>query len=345
MILALALSNPVAATSHASSDFSGRAFNYLVVIVLENHGLSDIVGSADAPFINQLASTYGLASNYTAIDHPSLPNYLALVSGQDFFSWSRSDCGPGPGCNAGASQNIVDRLGDRGLSWKAYMEDYPSNCGTQCSPGNCFLGDSGLYAARHDPFVYFGDIANSTERCSHIVTANSSGNGPDDVLLSDLSSPSKASNLMWLTPNLCNDMHDCPISTGDSYLSNLVPKILSSDLFTHQKAALFITFDEGNAAYPKDYVYSVWAGPTVKKDFTSQENHSHYSFLSTLENVWHLHSLTSNDLSAPPMLEFFTSHPLLHHSNFERKESRDSDQNGVIGQPNHHESNSVDDSE
>ena len=308
LVLALALSNPVGAGSPSGRALANHPFNYVLVIVMENHGLRDIISNPAAPFMNELASTYALAMNYTAINHPSLPNYLALVSGQDFSSWSTSDCSPGPGCSASAAPNIVDTLENRGLTWKAYMEDYPFSCGSQCSPGNCFLGDRGTesYAARHDPFVYFDDIVNSSNRCSRIVPANSGGNGgPDDLLLADLASPSQASNFMWLTPNLCDDIHDCPVSAGDTYLSHLVPKILTSKLFTHQKAALFITFDEGDNPYPNDHVYSVWAGSGVRKDFESSNPYSHYSLLKTLEMVWKLPPLTSNDASATPMTEFF----------------------------------------
>src|SRR3989442_9273101 len=193
------------------------------------------------------------------------------------------------------------------------MEDYPSSCGSHCSPGDCFVGDTetGQYAARHDPFVYFDNIVNSTARCSRIVPANSGGKGgPDDLFLSDLASPSTASNLMWLTPNLCNDMHDCSVSSGDTYLSQVVPNILNSRLFTHQKAALFITFDEGNGYCPingssLDCVYALWAGPVSKTNFQSSNQYNHYSFLKTLETDWNLHPLTNNDRNATPMMEFF----------------------------------------
>jgi phosphatidylinositol-3-phosphatase len=366
LIVALAVSNPVAATQAFGHSDAGRPFNYVVVIVLENQGLGDIINSSIAPFMNQLASSYGLAVNYTAIAHPSLPNYLALLSGQDFTSWSTADCNPGPGCFAGNAANLVDRLETHGLTWKAYMEDYPSSCGSQCSSGGCFMGDKGTdaYAARHDPFVYFSDIVNSTTRCSNIVPANSGGQGgPDDLLLSDLSSPSTASNLMWLTPNLCDDMHDaCKgpsnqtdvgscgaasqcVPQGDSYLEHLVPKILSSNLFTHQKAALFITFDEGNGYCPlngssADCVYAVWAGPTVKTSFKSTSSFSHYSFLSTLETVWHLSPLTSNDAKATPMTTFFVVHHNHrehnhdhHRDHDEHLESKDGHGSGKRGSP------------
>ena len=312
LFVSLALGAPMN-VAHQSAPVN-HSFNYIVTILMENHDLSEIIGSSSAPFMNQLASSWSLATGYSAINHPSLPNYLSLISGQDFASWSTSDCPPGPGCNAGNAPNIVDRLDSRGLTWKAYMEDYPSSCTTRCSPGDCYLGDGGIsgrYAARHDPFVYFDDIVNSSARCSRIVPANSSGDvAPDDLFLADLQSPSTSSNFMWLTPNLCNDTHDCPVSTGDTYLSMLVPKILASKLFTHQKAALFIAYDEGNGdrQYPSDQVYAVWAGSVAKTGFTSSNQYTHYSYLRTIEMNWHLPPLTNNDKSATPMLEFFI-HP------------------------------------
>jgi phosphatidylinositol-3-phosphatase len=314
LLVSLVLGSPMN-VDLPSSGSDSHAFNYIVTIIMENHDLNEIIGSSQAPFLNQLASSGSLATGYSAVNHPSLPNYLALVSGQDFGSWSTSDCPAGPGCNAGNATNIVDSLEANGLTWKAYMEDYPATCTNNCSPGNCYLGDGGIsgrYVVRHDPFVYFSDIVNSSARCSRIVPANSGGNGaPDDLFLADLQSPSNSSNFMWLTPNVCNDMHDCSISTGDTYLSQLVPMILGSNLFTHQKAALFILFDEGNGDHtsPSDYVYAVWAGPVAKTSFTSSIQYSHYSFLRTVEANWQLPPLTSNDQIATPMLEFFILPP------------------------------------
>src|SRR6266511_4073654 len=92
LVLALAFSNPVGTAQSPGHARANHVFNYVVVIVMENHGLSDIINSPSAPFMNQLATSYGLAANYTAIDHPSLPNYLALISGQNFSSWSVKDC-------------------------------------------------------------------------------------------------------------------------------------------------------------------------------------------------------------------------------------------------------------
>jgi phosphatidylinositol-3-phosphatase len=272
--------------------------------------------------MTSLAASNGLTEDYTAITHPSLPNYLALLSGQD---WGCKGFDVGPKSNPctdaawnSTNANLVDRLEASGLSWKAYMENMPSNCDTS---------DSGLYAARHDPFVYFKDIVNDTARCNRVVPAGVN----DTSLVNDLSATSSASNLIWLTPNLCNDMHDdCTTNStthvecgsggnvtnciiqGDTYLSQIVPKILSSYVFTTQRAALFVTFDEGNGYCPlspssRDCIYTVWAGPVIKKPYISSSSYSHYSLLATLEAAWNLAPLTVNDTSAHPMSEFFTT--------------------------------------
>lgn len=273
---------------------SGTYFDYFVFIIMENHNLCDILTSCggSASYMSGLASSYGSSTGdrYCGVN-PSLPNYLCLTGGSDF------GC-PGydgsPNSNACTSQawnapNIVDRLESSGLTWKAYMQDMPSDCDAS---------DSGNYAVRHNPFVYYGDIANDPARCARVVPSGS----PDNTLLQDLGSISRASNYMWFTPNLCNDLHDCGVMTGDTYLSGLVPQILQSALFTTQRAALLITFDEGFG----QPVYTVWAGPVVKTNYSSAFAYTHFSVLATIESNWNLAPLTSNDRDAPTMSEFFS---------------------------------------
>ena len=133
-------------------------FDYVVVIMMENHSNSDIIGSAS--YMTDLANNYSYAEGYSAVDHPSLPNYLALLGGST-FGCSGYDGDPNSNsCTSSAwnAPNLVDRIESAGLTWKAYMESMPSNC---------YSSDSGNYAVRHDPFVYFKDIVNNQSRCSH----------------------------------------------------------------------------------------------------------------------------------------------------------------------------------
>ncbi|OLD02507.1 MAG: hypothetical protein AUJ07_08535 [Crenarchaeota archaeon 13_1_40CM_3_53_5] len=276
-----------------------RPFDYILIIVMENKNFSQINGSSSAPYLNQLASNYSLAMQYTACDHPSLPNYMCLTGGSNYFSGN--DCSPVGYCTT-SNSSIVDRVESAGLTWRAYMEDMPSPC---------YKSAAGNYTFLTNPFVFYTQIAGNSTRCAgHVIPANSGGTGlPDDNLVNALGSTSTASNYMWLTPNLCDNMHNCSIGRGDNYLSKLVPLILNSYIFKTQNAALFITFDEGYGRYPRDYVYTVWAGPAVKTRYQASIQHSHYSLPSTIEAAWGLQPLAAKDRGSPSMTEFFSLPP------------------------------------
>lgn len=289
------------ATVRASATLS-----YIVVIVMENHPfnyssshLDGIIGNPGAPFINKLALNYSLSNNYWALTNGSIANYMALTSAN--LTFANSNCMvPSTICSTD-SLNIVDRIQASGRTWKAYMEDYS---------GGCNGVGGALYAARHNPFVFYSDIRNNASRCSDIVSANPGHSGlPDNQFVTDLNSTVTASNFMWLTPNVCNDMHDCTVSTGDNYLSRLVPQVLNSTIFRTQGAALFITFDEpGTCSYTVCRVTGIWAGPSVKRNYASSVRYDHYSVPATLESIWNLPALTSHDNLAFAMDEFFLDH-------------------------------------
>src|SRR5206468_873750 len=151
------------------------------------------------------------------------------------------------------------------------------------------------------------NIVNDPARCDNLLRANSvvtSSIETDDLFLKSLSSTSSVANYNWLTPNQCDDIHDCSLSTGDKYLSQLVPKILSSTVFTTQNAALFVTFAEASGSSVGN-VPAIWAGPIAKTKFQSSKSYNHYSLLTTIETAWGLSPLTSQDGSASAMTEFF----------------------------------------
>ncbi|TAL47821.1 hypothetical protein EPN87_02080, partial [archaeon] len=267
-------------------------FDYILVISAENHGLNEVFPAM--PYMTSLANTYGLSTQYTTSIVPSLPNYLALFSGQTWGCDGYDGLPNSNNCTDKAwnstNANLVDRLEAKGITWKAYMEDMPSNC---------YTDNIGNYAVRHNPFVYFSDIATNQSRCEKVVPA-----GVNDItLLNDLRSTETASNFMWLTPNLCNGMHDCSVGTGDKYLSELVPKILSSNVFMTQKAVIFLFFDEPGSGGSQ--IYAAWVGPAAKKAYQSAKSYTHYSFLKTVEANWGLPNITSNDGNALAMTEFF----------------------------------------
>ena len=254
-------------------------FSHAYVIVLENHELSDIIGNPAAPYINQLAGQYGLATNYAAVTHPSLPNYMSLTGGNTYFS---DDC---VGCTVDAP-NIGDQLEAAGLSWKGYMEDMPGPCGAS---------DTSLYATKHDPFIHYTDILSNASRCqTHVV--------PLTAWRSDVAAGA-VPRFVWITPNLCSDMHDCGVSTGDAWLANIVPQITSTPDFG--SSVLFVVWDEGSTNTDGGgLVPLIVVSPLVSPGFRSSIAANHFSLLRTLEDAWNLPPLMQA-ASARSLSEFF----------------------------------------
>jgi len=308
----------------------GNYFDHLVVIMMENQGINDICGSnpppcngSNTPYMSSLANSYGISQQYLSLVITSWPNYYGILGA--FLPSGCSTTNPGPCYPPAASltnPNLIDRFDAAGLTWKGYME-------SQGVAAGCVTGGSEPYTHEHNGFVAFQDIVNNTSRCSKIVLANPSscGSVTDCALINDLNSSSPPS-FMWLTPNDCNDMrawsgcsNGCTrggsstcIRKGDNYLNSLVPNILNSNTFATTRAALFITFDEGNDYCPlndssEDCLYAVWAGPVAKTGFSSAQLYNQYSLTKTIEVNWDLTSLTSNDASATPMTEFLRPSP------------------------------------
>lgn len=265
------------------------AFSHVFVIVMENNEYGNIIGSGAAPYINSLARSYGLATNYYAASHPSLPNYLALTAGSTFGI--TSDCTT---CYVNAT-NIADQVEASGRSWKAYMEDMPSACYTGASYGN--------YAMKHDPFMYYNDIRTNAARCAaHVV--------PFTQFSADMSS-GNVPNFVWITPNMCDDMHDCGVSTGDNWLRNVVPTITGSAAFRNG-GVLLITWDEGSTSAgccgdtSGGHVATLVISPRSIPGYRSAVAENHYGLLRTVEDALRLSHLNAASWAGNvPLREYF----------------------------------------
>lgn len=200
---------------------------HVMVIVEENKGYQATLGSCGSdPYLCSLASQYATYTNWNAVSHPSLPNYLALTAGSTFGCVSDACAG---GYNA---TSLGGQLNSAGIPWTAYMESMPSPCDT--------AGSAGLYVRKHDPFVFFSDVRNNS--CTGNVVPYPGVSG----LLSDLNGPG-ASQFVWITPNLNDDMHSGSVSQGDAWLqANLAP-VLSSPWFTQFASTVIVTMDENDA--------------------------------------------------------------------------------------------------
>lgn len=210
------------ATPAATSMPAGPTFSHVYLIVMENKGYGSIVGNSNAPYINSLIADYGLATNYSGVAHPSEPNYLALFSGstQGIADDAHHDF---------AGQNLTDQLEARGKTWRVFAQNVPLDCFMGATANNGEDG-TGTYARKHEPAISFTDISTSPSRCGNIT----------DFTHFDPA----AADFEFIAPNLCNDMHDCSVATGDAFLRDFVPTILNSPAW-QQGGVLFITWDEG----------------------------------------------------------------------------------------------------
>ncbi len=282
---------------------AGAPFDHIVTIMMENQGLCNIYTGCggSAQYMSSLANANTLVMTWGTIGHNSEPNYISLIGGFDDTNTN----GDGICCFFETQPNLIDRMESAGLTWQAFAEDaHNSNTQYTCPFNPPRSGD-------HFPFIDFSDM-NTNSRCSHFLTTASSSD-PEFLAALNMANPA---NFIWLTPNDCNNGHNsCSSSSGiaggDSYLSALVPHVLSSSEFTSTKAALLILYDEGysqcsNTGGTGECVYASFSGPVAKKGVQiSPVGASHYSYLSMIEAAWGLPSLNSRDASAPNILGAF----------------------------------------
>ena len=250
-------------------------FRHVIVVMFENHGVSQVLQDPAAPTFRHLAERYATLANYDALAHPSLPNYLALVAGSTFGL--DTDC---TRCVIDAP-NLADTLPARSLTWKTYVEDIPRKLDHITDPG----------VKARIPFLYFRDVLSSRRRMHDIVP------------LADFSRDLRADRLpsfSLVIPDLCHDMHDCSVATGDRWLESFMDPLLRAGEL--RRSVVFITFDE--AERPDDrggggQVPAIVVGPGVRPDSVSSVPLNHYSLLRTIEDAWKLRLLGLSATAQP----------------------------------------------
>jgi phospholipase C len=218
----------------------------LFVVVMENRSFGEAMAQ---PYTAQLAAQFAVATDYYAVSHPSLPNYLALTSGS---TWGITD----DGYHALPQGGLGHQLSQAGVSWKAYMEGMTAGCRDSPSP----------YALKHNPFAYYGGS------CPGQVV-------PMTQLDGDLAGHTPS--FVWITPDLCHDGHDCSSAMADTFLSGLVPKILASAAW-REGGVLFLTWDEDDGS-AGNRVPLIVASQNLALHQTTRR-HDHYSLLATVED-------------------------------------------------------------
>jgi len=263
---------------------SQPTFSHVVVVVEENHSYSDVIGSSAMPYLNSLASQYGLATQYFANGHPSMPNYLMLTTGQmetfdDNFSGTISD------------DNVVRELVNAGKSWKAYEESIPS--------AGYLGGDVAPYVRRHNPFSYLSDVQNDPSQATNIV--------PFSQFASDLSS-NTLPQFSFISPDVNDDAHNGTLAAADSWLqSNLAPLLASSTF--QNSGLLIITFDESEVTdldHGGGHVATVVISSKSKMKYQSQTEYQHQSTLRLVLAASGVDKFPGLAGTASDMTEFFT---------------------------------------
>jgi len=320
VVLALAvLVAPRALSASADSGQGNRSdlknYQHVFVIMMENTGFDSLIGNSNAPWINMAAQTYGLATNYFGVTHPSQPNYIAATSGSTNGVANDND-------TTIDVPNIVDQLEAHGKTWKAYMQSL-SLCATKLDHA---CGNQ-LYERKHNPFVSYLDVQSNAARMANIVDFSQ--------FSSDLANKN-VPDYVWISPDQCHDMHGraatpsdpCDfsqvqslIATGDAFLNSTVSAIMNSQAWTGN-SVIFITWDEsdftgsgpfgfGDTSGCCDSVQGAGGGHVVTLTIshsdhsprTSNVAYNHYSLLATIQGGWKLGCLafTCDTANVQPM--------------------------------------------
>lgn len=269
------------------------ASSHVFLLVEENASYSEVIGSSAMPYLNSLANSNGLATQYFADTHPSIGNYFMLTTGHtitndDAFAGTVSD------------DNIVRRLLANGKTWKSYAESLPSAgyTGPDVSP----------YLKHHNPFAYFSDVVQGPQ-VNNLVPFSQFG-----IDLANGQLP----NFSFIAPNAQNDGHDCPagasncstaqkLAAADAWLQTNIAPLISSAGF-QQDGLLLIVFDEGDALdlqHGGGHVALVMVGPKVKKGHQSSVCSQHENALRTVGQALALSSFPGNAATVPDLSEFF----------------------------------------
>ena len=248
------------------------AFAHVVVIVFENKESTSVLGNRAAPTFNSYGRRYAKLTRYYGVTHPSLPNYLALVSGST--QGITTDC---TDCVVDA-KSLADTLEASGRTWKTYAEGLPA-------PG--FLGAfNGRYAKKHNPFAYFRGIAEDPARRARLVPLSQLG---PDVRAGALPSFS------LVVPDLCHSMHDCSVAVGDAWLRSQIGKFVKLP-----NTVVFVVFDEGSTSIRGGgHTAALAIGRAVRPGSRFARVTGHYGILRTIEQAWGLPLLGRSAHVAP----------------------------------------------
>ncbi|MGW1378747.1 alkaline phosphatase family protein [Streptomyces sp. NPDC002446] len=271
-----ALALTVAATTaeaRTTAEAALPSYDHVVIVVFENKQYGEIIGSANAPYINQLAQGGASLTGMKALTHPSQPNYFNLFSGA-------TQGITGDGCYAAQSMdapNLGQELIAAGKTFASYNEGLPAEGSTTCS--------SGRYAQKHNPWFAFRNVP--------VNTGKTFAQFPKDDF-------TKLPTLSFVVPDMCNDMHDCAVGSGDTWTRNNLASY--AEWAKAHNSLLVLTWDEDNYL-GSNQIATVFHGAHVKPGSVSGA-YNHYSLLRTFEDMYGT-GHAGNAATATPVTEVF----------------------------------------
>ncbi|MFI1533291.1 alkaline phosphatase family protein [Streptomyces anandii] len=231
--------------------------DHVVVVVFENHSYEQVIGSTSAPYLNNtlVAGGGNLTQSY-AVTHPSQPNYLDLFSGNNQGITNDNCYAP----QFSSAANLGSELIAAGKTWGSYNEGLPSQGSSVCT------NSATKYARKHNPWFAFGNVP--------LNTAYTFAQFPTDY--------TALPKISFVIPNLCDDMHDCSVSTGDTWLQNKLDAY-ATWAKTHN-SILAVTFDEDDSSH-SNHVATVFYGAHVAPGSSATTRYNHYDTLRTIEDL------------------------------------------------------------
>ena len=253
-------------------------YDHVIWIWMENKSSNQVIGSAQAPYETSLAAQCASASKYSSVGSPSLPNYIGATSGS---THGISDDGS-PAEHPITADNLFRQVRGQGGKARSYEESMT---------GTCNLGAAGRYAVKHNPAAYY---VGGSDRSACQADDIPLGGVKSGALRGDLET-STLPTFAFVTPNLCNDTHDCSVRTGDRWLQRWLPVMLASDSYAAGRTAIFVVWDEDS---PMPFIA---IAPTVRPRTVLGAAVDHYALLRTTEEMLGLPTLLGAAAQAPSM--------------------------------------------
>ncbi len=278
-----------------------RTWDHVIWIWLENHAVNQTIGSTRSlagrsmPYFNGLARGCGLATNYHAITHPSLPNYINAVSGS---STASTNCSP-RSCSQ-RQTSLFSLLNKSHNTWRVYSESMSSACSAR---------DVGLYRVKHNAAPYFPALGRTCRLGNQPLGTSTRGSFASAL------AHNRVARFNFVVPNMCNSTHDCSLAAGDRWLRLWVPRILSSNSYRAGRTAIFVSWDEGEGGHNRMscatstdqscHVATVVVSPSTRRGARSAISFSHWSLLRTTEEMLRVRPLLGHSARANSMRRAF----------------------------------------